>query len=465
MNTTALLRRAGIAAVLFAAPAAAQAVPDAHYTLTREIYRELVETNTAEPNGTTQVAEYLAGRLREAGFPDEDVRVVGPDEKHGNLIARLRGRGAGRPVLMLAHLDVVDARPEDWSTDPFVLTEQDGWFYGRGSVDNKAGAAILVANLIRLHREGLRPAHDLIVLLTSGEETDFAYGVEYVFKNHRPLVDAELALNTDAGTSILRDGRPLILGVQASEKTYLSFRLTATDSGGHSSVPRAGNPIERVAAALTRLAQHRFPIHPSEITRGYFLSSSRLDSGVVAQEKRAVGTGAADSATLERLAARDPWYNALLRTTCVATQLEGGHAENALPQRAAAVVNCRILPEEDPAAVERALREVIADTQVTLEQIAPPVVGPASPLRPDVMQAIERTTAELFGSALVMPEMSAGATDGVIVRNQGVPTYGVSALFLPEGEERAHGRDERVGVASFRNAIEFWYRLMRRMGG
>jgi acetylornithine deacetylase/succinyl-diaminopimelate desuccinylase-like protein len=435
--------------------------------LARGIFRELIEINTTDSLGNTpRAARAMARRLLAAGFPAADVRVlIGPDARHGNLVARYRGTGVGgRPVVTLAHLDVVPARRSDWSVDPFTFLERDGYFYGRGTTDDKVGDAILVADFIRLKRTGFKPARDLILVLTGDEETAGSC-VQWLVTKHRDLVDGEFALNTDAGGGVLRDGRRVLFAVQASEKVYATYVLEATDKGGHSSLPRpADNPIYRLAPVLERLAAYRFPLKLNEVSRAFFEQSAALDTGQLADDMRGVLRDPPDSAAVARLSAV-PYYNSKLRTTCVATMIEAGHAENALPQAARATVNCRILPGEPAADVEAILRRLAADDQITIRTTYAAIPSPPSPLTPAIMAPIERLVAEQFPGVPIVPVMEAGATDGLFLRNAGIPTYGVSAVFEEQNDVRAHGRDERLRVESFYEALEFWYRMLKALAG
>jgi acetylornithine deacetylase/succinyl-diaminopimelate desuccinylase-like protein len=344
---------------------------------------------------------------------------------------------------------------------PFTLLERDGWFYGRGTTDNKAGAAILVANLVRLSRERWRPRRDVIVVLTGDEETSQA-SIEWLLKEHRPLVDAELALNTDSGGIILRDGRPSLFTVQASEKVYADYQLEVTDPGGHSSLARPDNPIYTLAAALERIGRHQFPLNVTEVARLFFERSALVETGQLAADMRAVAATPPDAAAAARLS-RSPFYNARLRTTCVATRVEAGHANNALPQSARAVVNCRILPGEPAAPVEAALRQLAGD-RVRLTVLSPPVTSPPSPLSAEMLTRFERLAGTLWPGVPVTPVMEAGATDGLFVRRAGIPTYAPSALPEDPDDVRAHGKDERVGVEALHRSAEFWYRLVKTFG-
>jgi acetylornithine deacetylase/succinyl-diaminopimelate desuccinylase-like protein len=444
-------------------PAAAQT---AHQRLARDVYKELVEINTVTATGdTAAAAQAMAARLKSAGLPADDVRVFTPAPRKGNVVARLRGTGAKRPILLVAHIDVVEARKEDWSTDPFKLVEKDGYFYARGSGDDKFMAAAFVANLMRYRQEGFRPARDIILVLETDEEILDADGVgmSWLIKNHRDLIDAELALNEGAGVG-LKNGKPLRNGVQTSEKVPVNYRLEVKNSGGHSSLPRKDNAIYRLADGLARLARYDFPVKLNETTRLWFERSAATEAPQAAADMRALAAGRAEEAAIGRLSA-NPLYNAQMRTTCVATMLEGGHATNALPQTARATVNCRVLPGEPLAEVQATLRKVLADDQIVLTQTWTHVASDPSPLRPDLVQAIEKLTAEFWPGMPVIPSMSTGATDGSFLRNVGIPTYGHSGLAGDVDDVRAHGRDERVGTKAFDDGLEYLYRLVKVLAG
>ena len=441
---------------------AAQREPAADRVLAREILKELVEIPTTPAEGTTRAAQAVAARLLNAGFPEEDVQIITIDGNVANLVARLRGRGPRmRGVLLMAHLDVVPARREDWSIDPWMLVERDGWFYGRGSTDNKAGAAMLIANLITLKRAQWQPARDLIVVLTGDEEVA-QHGIQSLVTTHRALIDADLAFNTDGGGVMLRDGRPTVFQVQASEKIYADYQLEVTDVGGHSSLVRPDNPIYTLAAALTRIGEHQFPLQLSDVTRMVMQRSAAIESGQTAIDMRAVAAVPSDRAAAARLS-RSPYYNAQLRTTCVATKIEGGHANNALPQVARAVINCRILPGVPGGEVEAVIRRLAGD-KVKVTVLETPIASPPSALTPAMLSRIEPLVAKYWPGVPVIPLMQAGATDGMYTRSAGIPTFGVSAI--PENPEdvRAHGKDERIGVEPFYTATQFWLELMRTYG-
>jgi acetylornithine deacetylase/succinyl-diaminopimelate desuccinylase-like protein len=434
--------------------------PDAR---ARDIFKELIEINTTDtPAGNvTRAADAMAARLRSGGFAAADVQVLGPDPKKHNVVARLRGSGSRRPLLLLAHLDVVEAKREDWSFDPFGFVEKDGFFYGRGTSDDKSMAAILTANLIRLKQENFRPERDLILALTADEEGGRFNGVDWLIKNHKNLIDAELALN-EGGSGQMRNGKYRINQLQAGEKVYQDFRLESRNPGGHSSRPVRDNAIYHLADGLARLAKFDFPVNLSEVTRTYFDRMAAFESDSrVAEAMRAVARPTPDPQAVTLLASSSAYYNALMRTTCVATLLEGGHANNALPQLAAANVNCRILPGEDPAAIKKRLEEVLADPKVTVSFVDQARPSQPSPLTPAIMGPIESITKAMWPEVIVVPVMGTGATDGLYLRNAGIPTYGIEGIFYETDDNRSHGRDERVGVKQFFEGLEFQYRLIK----
>ena len=447
-------------------PAAARAqTPDAQRRLEREIFEELIEVNTSDSaRGTPRLAAAIAQRLRAAGFPDADITVTGFDPTLQNVVVRYRGRSGGKkPILLMAHLDVVDARREDWSFDPYTFLERDGYYYGRGTSDNKAGAAILIASFIRLRAEGFVPDRDLIMVLTADEETT-GDSIRWLVEQRRALVDADYAINTDAGEGALRDGEPQTFSVQASEKMYLTYELTVRNKGGHSSLPVPDNAITRLSRGLVRIADHEFPVRLNEVSRAYFEATAPAEAPDVAAAMRALLRNG-DAAAARRLTAASPYYNAVMRTTCVATRLFAGHADNALPQLATATVNCRLLPDESPDSVRATLVLVAADSAIEVREAAPPVPSPASPLRADVLDPIRRLAESMWPGVRIVPNMSTGATDGLYVRNAGIPVYGASAIFEDIGDVRAHGRDERVGVKSFHDASSFWYQMLKAITG
>jgi acetylornithine deacetylase/succinyl-diaminopimelate desuccinylase-like protein len=439
---------------------AALADDSAQDQLARDIFRELIEINTTDSSGnTTKAAEAMALRLKNAGFPEGDVHVFGPDPRRGNLVARYHGAGRRKPLLLLAHLDVVEARRDDWSVDPFKFLERAGFFWGRGSTDDKAMAAAWIAAFIRFRQENYTPDRDLIIALTADEEGGSYNGVQWLLANHHDLIDAEFALN-EGGESQIKDGKYVLNAVQPSEKIYQSFRLEVRNPGGHSSRPVKDNAIYHLAEGLTRLSKFDFPVRLNEVTSEYYKRMATLNSGQLAADMRAVAKNPPDRGAVLRLS-KSPYHNALLRTTCVATLLEAGHADNALPQLARATVNCRIMPGDSPDEVRATLIRVLDDSKISVNAIDKAIASAPSPLMPDVMNAIERTTAQMWPGVPVVPLMSTGATDGLYLRNASIPTYGVSGFFVDVDDNRAHGRDERLGVKQFYEGREFLYRLVK----
>jgi acetylornithine deacetylase/succinyl-diaminopimelate desuccinylase-like protein len=452
---------------LVPAPSAADGLSP-QQQLAFDIYKELVEINTVTATGdTARAAEAMAARLRAAGFADADVHALSPAPGKGNLVARLRGTGARKPILLVAHLDVVPANREDWSVDPFQLTEKDGYFYARGSGDDKYMAAAFVTNLIRYKQEGYKPDRDIIMALETDEEIldRDGLGIQWLLKNHRDLIDAEFALNEGGGVG-LKDGKPIRNSVQTSEKVSLSYRLDVKNRGGHSSVPVKDNAIYRLAEGLVRLSKFSFPLKLNETTRAYFERTAQFEGEQTAADIHTVLSDKPDPSAMSfvRLAA-NPAYNAQLRTTCVATMLEGGHAINALPQLASAKVNCRIMPGEPVDEVKATLERVLADDQITVTQLDQPVLSAPSALHEEIMGSIEKLSREFWPGAVVLPTMSAGATDGSYLRNAGIPTYGHSGLAGDINDIRAHGKDERILVKSFYQGEDYLYRLVKMLSG
>jgi acetylornithine deacetylase/succinyl-diaminopimelate desuccinylase-like protein len=465
------LRSALLSATLASTLIACAAVAD---TLTPQqqfaydIYKELVEINTVTATGdTAKAAEAMAARLRAAGFADGDMQVLQPAPRKGNLVVRLRGTGARKPILLLAHIDVVPANREDWSVDPFKLIEKDGYYYGRGTGDDKFMAASFVTNMIRYKKEGYKPDRDIILALETDEEIldRDEVGIRWLLKHHRDLIDAEFALNEGGGVG-LKDGKPIRNSVQTSEKVSVSFLLEVKNKGGHSSLPAKDNAIYRLAEGLVRLSNFRFPVNLNETTRAYFERTAQFEGEQTAADIRAALSDKPDPASLSfvRLAA-NPVYNAQLRTTCVATMLEGGHAVNALPQLATAKVNCRIMPGEPIEGVKATLEKVLDDDQIKVTQIDHGVLSAPSALHEEIMGTIGKLSKEFWPTAVILPVMSAGATDGSYLRNAGIPTYGHSGLAGDINDFRAHGKDERVAVKSFYEGQEYLYRLVKMLSG
>lgn len=453
---------AALAAAVFLAPAAL-AQETAHERLARDILAELVGINTA-PSGGSDIrpaANAMAQRLKNAGFSDDDIDIVGTTDKLVNLVARYESPNPQHdPLLMMAHIDVVEALPEDWTVPPFALTEKDGWFYGRGTTDNKAGAAILVANFIRMKQEGFEPDRDLIIMLTGDEETTGA-GATLLANEERELVDAAFALNTDGGSVISVNGEPQAFIVQTSEKVYVSYTFEATDPGGHSSVPRADSAISRLSRVLVDLEDFSFPVSLNETSRAFFRLWAPLAPPDVQPAMESLLENPADP-ELSASLVKWPYYNALARTTCVATMLDAGHAENALPQTAQATVNCRVVPQSTAEETQNVLAAIAAKQGVTVAQIAPAVPSPPSPLDPEIVEPISEVAEAMWPGIPVIPEMSTGATDGLYLRNAGIPVYAVSAIAEDPADLRAHGQDERIRIESYYDALEYWYRLVKR---
>jgi acetylornithine deacetylase/succinyl-diaminopimelate desuccinylase-like protein len=434
--------------------------PDADQRLAHDIYKEIIEIKSGFTTGaTTPVAEAIAKRLRAAGFPDSDIFLGGAIPTKANLVVRYHGTGKLKPLLLLAHTDVVEAKREDWSLDPFVFTEKDGYFYGRGTADDKAQVAAWTANLIRYKRDGYKPDRDIIVALTADEEGGGPYnGVDWLIKNHRNLIDAEFALN-EGGRGQMVKGQRLSNDMQAAEKWYLDLRLEVRNKGGHSSQPVPDNAIYHLAGALMRLSQFGFPMKTNEVTKAYFAGMAKLDSSGAKADLAKVAEG--DPESMKRVAQMSPAWNSMLRTTCVATLLEGGHAHNALPQLAAANVNCRVQPDDSLQYVLDTLKKVFADDQVMVSITNQEDNSPGSPLRPDIMHAMARLTDTMWPGVVVLPTMSTGATDGRALRAAGIPTYGVQGFFGERDDNRAHGRDERMLVRSFYEGQTFLYELVK----
>jgi len=425
-------------------PAAAEGLRP-QQQLALDIYKELVEINTVTATGdTARAAEAMAARLLAAGFPAADVHAFSPAPRKGNLVARLR---------------------EDWSVDPFKLTEKDGYFYARGSGDDKYMAASFVANLIHYKQEGYKPDRDIIVALETDEEIldHDALGIQWLLKNHRDLIDAEFALNEGGGVG-LKDGKPIRNSVQTSEKYSVTFRFEVKNRGGHSAVPMKDNAIYRLSEGLTRLSKFDFPPKLNETTRAYFERSAQLEGSQTAADMRAILSDRPDQASLARLTT-NPFYNAILRTTCVATMLEGGQAFNALPQLASATVNCRVMPGETVDEIKTTLTKVVADDQIVITQIDQPVLSAPSALNEEIMGSIEKLSQQFWPGAVVIPTMISGATDGSYLRNAGIPTYGHSGLAGDINDSRIHGKDERVAVKSFYEGEEYLYRLVKLLSG
>ncbi|MBL8982477.1 MAG: M20/M25/M40 family metallo-hydrolase [Gemmatimonadetes bacterium] len=456
------LRLAAFAALaLTAGSAGAQATPKTKWdSLARSLLKELVEINTQGSDGSTlAAAQAMAVRMKGLGFAESDIRVIENAPKKGNLVVRLRGRATGKkPILLLSHIDVVEAKPEDWTLPPYQFIEKDGTFYGRGVADDKDEGAVHLATIARLKAEGFVPERDIIVALTADEEGGRANGVAYLLEKHRDLIDAEYAFNEGGGGRVSASGKYISHDIQASEKKFQMFQLEATNPGGHSSVPVKDNAITELAKALVKLGAYDLPVRLNEVTRAYFTKLSETVDPALGAAMKAVVANPNDAAAVAKVS-EDPRFNSQLRTTCVATMLDGGHAQNALPQRARGMVNCRILPDETPQYVKGLLEQAIAGTKVTVTMQGEARNSPPSPLTPELMGEIERVTKEMWPGIPVIPTMSTGATDGVHLRSAGVPVYGVSGLFY--GDTFAHGMNERIPAKGFYEGVEFMYRLVK----
>jgi acetylornithine deacetylase/succinyl-diaminopimelate desuccinylase-like protein len=463
-------RMLAIAALLIPLPAAT--LDETTRRLARDIFRELIEINTTDSVGsTTRAAEAMAKRLLDAGFPRADVAVLGPNDRKGNLVVRLRGKsGARKPILIIGHLDVVEARREDWTTDPFQFVEKDGYFYGRGTQDMKVDDAVLVTTFIRFQKEGYRPDRDLILALTADEEGGKFNGVDWLLKTHRDLLPAEFVLNSDSGGVTAVNGKPVNVDVAASEKLYADFQVSATNPGGHSSQPVPDNAIYHLTDALSRLERWDFPFELSPVTRAYFEKRAALETGRMAADMKAILRTPPDPAAVTRLSA-DARYHSTTHTTCVATRLNAGHANNALPQLAQANINCRILPGHSAEEVRQNLIRIFADPKLTVRYVdnggnvfdrapEPKAVPPMLP--PDtVLKPLARIADEMWHGAPVIPEMETGASDSVYTIAAGLPSYGINGVAIDQEDVRAHGRDERLRVSSYYDGVEFYYRFLK----
>ena len=456
--------------LIFAAPAPAQ-IDDSTRQFSHDVFKQLVEINTTDSVGNvTTAADAMAQRFRDAGFPDSDMQVLGPNDRKKNLVVRLHGSGKHRPVLLIGHLDVVEARREDWTTDPFQFVEKDGYYYGRGTQDMKDGDAIMVTTLIRFKKESYVPDRDIILALTADEEGGQSNGVDWLIKNHRNLIDAEFVFNHDGGGVVAEHGKALIMELDATEKIYADYQLTVTNPGGHSSIPVPDNAIYHLADGLGRLERYQFPFELNDVTRAYYRRSSKVETGQRAKDMQLILENPPDQAAVARLS-QDPIDNSTLHTTCVATRLAAGHANNALPQTAQAIVNCRILPGHSAEEVRQKLIELLADPKITVRYVG--AIGqvtdhaaetkprPSPPLRPDVIGPLEKVTAEMWPGVPVIPDMATGASDGVYTNAAGLPAYGISGEAIDRDDIRAHGKDERIRIESFYRAVDFYYRYLK----
>jgi acetylornithine deacetylase/succinyl-diaminopimelate desuccinylase-like protein len=464
-----------LAMTAMAGAAADISLPAKDRELVHQLFRQLVEINTTHSVGSvTKAAEAMRQRLLDAGFPSADLLLAGPTESKQNLIARYRGSGKERPVVILSHLDVVEAQPSEWTTDPFRLIEKDGYYYGRGTQDIKDNDAIAIETFIRLRGEGYQPDRDLILLLTADEEAGPDNGAAWLVQ-HRPELfqNVEFVVNLDAGGVDLQAGKPLSVTYEAAEKTYADFKLSAHDAGGHSSQPRAENPILRIANALIHLQASPFPLELNGVVRGFLtMEVANYSTSMQALVHAALATPA-DGHALEQLAAGSPFMNALLRTTCTPTRFDSGQANNALPELAKANVNCRILPGHSPLEVEQHIASAVNDDQVMIQYCssggvcgaAPSTVGlPAAAPIPLVLDALKSASAKVYPGIPLVPEMETGASDSVYTMHAGIPSYGISGVGIDEDDVRAHGKDERLRVSSLDEGLQFFYLFLREIG-
>ena len=457
--------------IFFMSSAASAQIDDATRQLSHDIFKELIEINTTDSVGSVSAAaEAMAKRFRDAGFPESELRVLGPNDRKKNMVVRLRGTGRHKPVLLIGHLDVVEARREDWTTDPFQFVEKDGFFYGRGTQDMKSGDAIMVTTLIRMKKEGYVPDRDIILALTADEEGGKSNGVDWLLNKHRELIEAEFVLNHDGGGITTEQGKPVMMEVDATEKLYADYQLSVTNPGGHSSLPVPDNAIYHLANGLLRLEGYEFPVELNNVTRAYYQRMAEIETGQRAEDMKAILKTPADPAAVQRLS-KSPIDHSKMRTTCVATRLEAGHANNALPQMARANVNCRIAPGKSSEDIRQKLVEVLADSKITVKYVG--AIGEVTdrgsekqsyappPLRPDVFQPLGKVVKEMWPGTPVIPTMSTGASDGVYTNAAGLPTYGISGTAIGRDDIRAHGKDERLGVASFYKGVDFYYRYLK----
>lgn len=455
------MRGAGAIALALLAAAPAHAADQPGESTAHAILRELLAIDTSGKHGTTAAAEALRARFLAAGFAAEDVILAAPPDapEKASLVVRLHGRNPqAKALLYLCHLDVVPADPADWSVPPYALTERDGWIYGRGAIDMKGEDANVAAALIRLKQERFGPSRDVIAAFTPDEEGGGANGAAWLLSTHRDWIDAGIVLNPDSGVAAMRQGRIVSYSFETSEKLYATFTARVTNRGGHSSEPRPDNAINQLAAALGRIAAFRFPARLTDTVRAQYAALGALEAGPRKADMLAVGHG--DAAAADRLS-DDPLDNAMMRTTCVATQISGGHAENALPQSAEAKIQCRLIPGTAPEEVKAALAGAIADPAVALTLTRAPRPAPESMPSPAVTATIARAVRSVWPGTPVMPDMDVGASDSVLTRSAGIPSYGVPSLFDEVDDLRAHGRDERVSAARFAEGGEYTYRLIK----
>lgn len=443
----------------------------------KAIFKELIEINTTDtPKGSvTAATKAMEKRFLDAGFAREDVKLLGPAAHKQNLVVRYRAAGTpdAKPVVFLCHIDVVEALPSDWHTNPFEFVEKDGYYYGRGTQDMKESDAALVATFLRLHREGYKPKRDLILALTADEEGGAYNGASWLVEQHRDLVDAAYVINPDSGGVELDNGKPTVAAVEATEKVYADYQVTATNPGGHSSLPRPDNAIYELMAALNKLSAYSFPFEMNDVTRTYFANLAKAEPGPVAKDIQAILATPPDMDAAARLS-KEPSFNSTFRTTCVATRLSGGHANNALPQTAQANVNCRIFPGHSPEEIRQQLITLFGDEKLVVKYVsdaggvfekAPErkAIVPPPPI-PEVFEPLTRLTQAIWPGVQVTPIMEDGASDSIYFAQAGIPCYGYSAIALERDDVRAHGQDERLPVDSYWKSLDFFYSFAKELG-
>ena len=452
-------------AALVALPAAARenpAAPAGETAQARALLSQMIDADTTPKFGTTELVNELAQRFVEAGFPRADVQVVGSDPKRMNLVVRFRGRSERRPILLMGHLDVVPVDLASWHTDPFKLIERDGYFYGRGTMDIKGADAGLIATFLRLHAEHFVPQGDYILALTAGEEDGISNGIQWLLANRPDLIRAQYAINVDGGGPEISGNRVTLVAIETAEKVYESYTLTTHGPGGHSSIPKGNNPIYRLAAGLERLSTLEFPFATNSASRAYFARLATINTGDIAAEMRGVAHDPSDPTALRQLAARSPYDNAHLRTTCVPTLLTGGDAENALPQVARATINCRIMPGDSPSQIQARIVQALGDSAIEVQPVAPAPTAPPSPIDPALFGEVGRVAQRVWGHAIpVSAYMSAGASDSVFLRAAGVPSYVFNGIAYDVNDDRSHAPNERILVRSFDESLRFDYLLLK----
>jgi acetylornithine deacetylase/succinyl-diaminopimelate desuccinylase-like protein len=446
-----------------AAAATAPLPPAPDLALARDMLKALVEIDSTHSHGSSEAAKAIQSWLLSAGFAAQDVQFIAPPEHptKGSVVVRYHGARPQNAVLFLGHLDVVDAAAADWSFDPFKLTEKDGWYYGRGTIDMKDGDAALVESLVRLKHEKFMPAHDLIFAFTADEEAGGeSNGPAFLLKEHRDLIDAAMVINLDGGGGNTKNGKRQYFEIGTSEKTYVTFSLETTSPGGHGSLPGPDNAIYKLAAGLGRVESLKFPVTLTATTRQSFDLLAALESGPLASDMHAVATLPPDLAAAERLS-QNVRMNAQLRTTCVATLISGGHAENALPQRARATIQCRMLPGDSVEHVQELLVATLADPAIHVSLDAAPIISPESPPTALLLQRAAKVAHSMWPDVTLIPTMATGFSDDRRTRNAGIPSYDISGVWQDVDENRAHGRDERIGVLAYDESVEFTYRLIK----